>query len=375
MARRPPPSPAPPRAEPTPPQPRAPPRPTPPAGGPLARGAPPAPRVPPSAALGEALGAAVKAVRDLPPQHLAHAYENLWCRLSTGGLSHCVSVIALPHDGPTRPQRGFTPVRVPTRVFNVGRPSPAPLYRPPPPPRVFRPYGPFASPPKPIFPDADHERLHPLFAGKQHPDTLVAALKVAADRFTYDPQTGAAVFTGWRKSLEELAAAPVPSHPKEKPDVVKEMRVLLTEAQGPLDFPLLSAQLIVSLTSAPLERRVDLQGANDMTAFWSSLVRCIAATTDPKEPADALDILKRALLLAAPPTGWEADEAACIPGQTPSPPPAPSAAPQHGPFGLQSGCVVCNCNECNGFPASTYLPSPELGRGRCKGLGPVTVRL
>ena len=51
-------------------------------------------------------------------------------------------------------------------------------------------------PPVGIFPDCDHERLRPLFTGVQNADTLVAALKVAAERFTYDVQTGAAVFKG-----------------------------------------------------------------------------------------------------------------------------------------------------------------------------------
>ena len=64
-----------------------------------------------------------------------------------------------------------------------------------------------------IFPDSDHERMRPLFSGVQSADTLVAALKVAAERFAFDPVTGVAVFTSWRQGMEECTTAPAPEDP------------------------------------------------------------------------------------------------------------------------------------------------------------------
>ena len=146
---------------------------------------------------------------------------------------------------------------------------------------------------------------------------------MAAERFAFDPSTGAAVFDGWRQELEELRNAPVPRAPLGKQDVVREMRTLLAGVANPLDFPLLGARLAVTLMSVPLDRLVDLQAASDMESFWGSLVRCIAAAEDPDEPAEALAILQRATQTAAPASDWEAAEAASIPGQ---PTPAPRAA-------------------------------------------------
>ena len=76
-----------------------------------------------------------------------------------------------------------------------------------------------------------------------------------------------------------------------------------------------------------------------MASFWRALVRCIAAdTTDPAEAEEARDLLRLELQALAPPSGWEAEEAATIPGQlpttgapahpTPTPPrPKPAPAP------------------------------------------------
>ena len=139
-----------------------------------------------------------------------------------------------------------------------------------------------------------------------------------------------------------------------KQDVVREMRTLLADAANPPDFPLLGAKLAVTLSSAPLDRLVDLQAATDMESFWGSLVRCIAASEDPEEPAEALTILQRATRSATPAPTWEAAEAACIPGRpAPSPPgpapptpltPAPARDP---PTGAQTA------------PSPNPAPTPE----------------
>lgn len=98
----------------------------------------------------------------------------------------------------------------------------------------------------------------------QNADTLVATLKVAAERFTYDVQTGAAVFNGWRLSLEECRAQPPATGVPTRQEIVKEMRVILDQATQPIDYPYLAARLAFALSSAPLERLLALQAAADM---------------------------------------------------------------------------------------------------------------
>lgn len=121
---------------------------------------------------------------------------------------------------------------------------------------------------------------------------------------------------------------------------MREMRALLDIARK-LDFPLLGAQPVLTLSSIPLPKLLELQGADDMRSFWSAFVSCVTAAEAAEaseEPQEALEALWRTVQLAAPPSGWEADEIANLPGAQAVPPPTaepvrqaraePSAHPQ-----------------------------------------------
>ena len=66
----------------------------------------------------------------------------------------------------------------------------------------------------------------------------------------------------------------------------------------------------------------------DVESLWRPLVSCVAAAEEDHEPGDAREILRQTLRTSAPPSGWEVDEVASIPG---TPRPAHSGPAAHSP--------------------------------------------
>ena len=183
-----------------------------------------------------------------------------------------------------------------------------------------------------VFTDADQARLRPLFTGVRDNDRLVAALKIAAERFAYEHGTGIGVLQGWRQSVEELTATTSAPSPPDPRDVVRQLRDLFSASAVTPDLTLLGARLAVDMPSAPLDRLLDLQAADDMPAFWKALVRVIASVQEPSELTAALATIRRDLHVDTPANSWEAEEAASVPGAPgpatlPHEPPAPRALP------------------------------------------------
>lgn len=113
-----------------------------------------------------------------------------------------------------------------------------------------------------VYPDVDRDRLSSLFEGVQTPDALVAVIKVAADRFAYDPSSGAAVLGGWQPSLADHE---LPPQPLTREAINTEVWRLMEHAVTPPDWPLLDTSLALSLASAPIPR--DLQAAIDLASL------------------------------------------------------------------------------------------------------------